>query len=203
VIGSLKGVIAHLESATENAIECIVEVNGVGYRVLLSPGHGAKLGPVGAPVDLAIHTYVREGAITLYGFSDVSERKMFELLLNAHGVGPSLALSILGVHNPTALVHVVSAGDIDALMIVPGVGRKTAQRLIVELGQRFDSIAIHLPDGQLSDSSESLARADVRTALSELGYSTEEIRVALEKTTGDKSVEELLRNALRELAPRP
>jgi holliday junction DNA helicase RuvA len=204
MIGSLKGTIAVLEQAGESTLECIVDVHGVGYRVLLSPGHGADLGPIGAPVSLAVHTYVREGAITLYGFLDIEERKMFEVLLNAHGVGPSLALSILGAHSPSALVDVVASGDVDALMIVPGVGRKTAQRLLVELGQRFEMSANKLPDLRPHEpSTGSLARSELRAALVELGYGSEEIRIALEASKGQGSVEELLRDALRELAPRP
>jgi Holliday junction DNA helicase RuvA len=145
---------------------------------------------------------VREGAITLYGFADADERRAFELLLGAHGVGPSLALAIVAVHGPDRLVEIVAGDDIDALTLVPGVGRKTAMRLLVDLKSRFGELdgtissAVSLLGGTPSPASE------VADALTQLGYGPDEVRAAVRTLPAEGTVEELLRRALRELAPR-
>ncbi len=172
---------------------------------------------------LSIHTHVREGAITLYGFADADERRAFELLLGAHGVGPSLALAIVAVHRPARLVEIVTAGDVDALTLVPGVGRKTAMRLIVDLKARFDQLdgtfetvfadretderspRDHGTDGPAGSGAEDSARsaaAEVSAALLGLGYGADEVRSALRELPEQGSVADLLRSALRQLAPR-
>jgi len=143
---------------------------------------------------------VREGAITLFGFADRAERRMFELLIAAHGIGPALALAILGVHPPEQLAQAVASGDVDALVLVPGVGRKTAQRLIVELAGRLGSLET-LPGSVTATDSTRSARSEVRDALAALGYAPDEVRVALEHLPREGTVEELLRAALLSLAP--
>jgi Holliday junction DNA helicase RuvA len=199
VIGSLRGqLVGH-----PGECEVLVEVGGVGYRLTVSPGTLSSLGAVGSEVQLFVHTHVREDAIVLYGFAHDDERRCFEVLLGAHGVGPSLALAIVSQLSPAALSAALWEEDVDALCAVPGVGRKTAARLLIDLKSRFE-----LPD--LSGSSERLdpdgssARAEVRSALVELGYSPEEIRGALDRIGPGEagSVEDLLRGALRELASR-
>ena len=178
--------------------ELLVDVGGVGYRVLVPTGLLTSVGDIGSTVGLYIHTHVREDAIILYGFSTVNERRCFEALLGAHGVGPSLALSVLSSLHPDSLVRAVVEGDLDLLCSVPGIGRKTAARLVLDLKAKLD-----LPDdfsvvqGAGTPSGE---RAEVRGALQELGYGPDEIRVALEVLPESGSVEELLRRALRELA---
>jgi Holliday junction DNA helicase RuvA len=146
---------------------------------------------------------VREDAIVLYGFVHDDERRCFEVLLGSHGVGPALALAILGALSPASLSTAVLEDDIETLCTVPGVGRKTAARLLIELKSRLD-----LPDlsMDLSGSSRTgtsrTSRAEARAALSELGYGPEEIRGALDGLRDDVGVEEMLRLALRELAGR-
>jgi Holliday junction DNA helicase RuvA len=209
VIGSLRGVLAERLTTGESAADLVVDVGGVGYRILVGSRCAATLGPVGAQVALAVHTHVREGAITLYGFAEPGERRAFELLIGAHGVGPALALAILGTLSPAELAHAVSLDDVDVLMLVPGVGRKTAQRLVVELGQRADELA-GLPPSVAGSAAvlPGVGTAvgtgvgqDVADALAALGYSADEIRLAVSRLTPDGTVEEGLRAALRELAP--
>ncbi|MGH9303167.1 MAG: Holliday junction branch migration protein RuvA [Acidimicrobiales bacterium] len=201
MIGSLRGTVTERRVITETAVELVVDVGGVGYRVTASPRAAEASRGIEGEVVFSIHTHVREGGITLYGFCDAEERRCFELLLSAHGVGPALALSVVAVHRPSVLSRIVIDGEVDSLTLVPGVGRKTAERLIVDLRNRFSDL-----DGPLGDTGTALAprsgaRADVTEALSQLGYGHEEIRGALAVLPVDKDSGELLRLALRELSP--
>ncbi|HMD46517.1 MAG TPA: Holliday junction branch migration protein RuvA [Acidimicrobiales bacterium] len=198
MIGSLRGELG----ARTGPTEVVVDVSGVGYRVAVTTGCASGLGALGDPVFLHVHTHVREDAIVLYGFAHDDERRCFEALLGAHGVGPALALAILSALSPAALSTAVLEDDVDVLCSVPGVGKKTAARLMIDLKSRLE-----LPDLSPSSvptvSGERSARSEARAALAELGYAPEEIRRALEDVPGDAaSVEELLRVALRELAGR-
>src|ERR1700722_9416462 len=138
MIGSLRGVVLDRVARTGQAAEVLLEVGGVGYRVLVPSGSLTQIGPPGSPGFLHVHTHVREDAIVLYGFPSRSERACFEALIGAHGVGPAVALGLLSVHSPAALQRAVLAGDADALMLVPGIGKKTATRLLLELEARLD-----------------------------------------------------------------
>jgi Holliday junction DNA helicase RuvA len=209
VIGALRGTIIERQPAGDTAVELVVDVGGVGYRVTVSPRTAAALDGLGQEASLAVHTHVREGSITLYGFTDPDERRAFELLLSAHGVGPALALSVVAVHRPAELAEIVIAGDTTALCLVPGVGKKTAARLLLDLRARFEQFdgplgAMAVLDGGSPTGSSGRAseRADVSEALAQLGYGQEEIRAALRALPGDGPAEQLLRSALRELAPR-
>jgi Holliday junction DNA helicase, RuvA subunit len=128
MIGSLRGTV--LERTASG--EVLVEVGGVGYRVAVPAGALAALGP-GAAAFLFTHLLVREDALALYGFPDREQRDTFEMLMAASGVGPKLALAVLSVHSPAMLRRAVAEGDLDALTLVPGVGKRTAQRLMIEL----------------------------------------------------------------------
>jgi holliday junction DNA helicase RuvA len=176
-------------------------VGGVGYRVSVTTPTAAAVGGTGSEVFLHVHTHVREDALVLFGFVHDDERRCFEALLGAHGVGPSLALGILSALSPAALSTAVLEEDVDALCTVPGVGRKTAARLLLDLKSRLD-----LPDLSAvttgSEVAPSTARREARAALTELGYGPDEIRRALEGVDEDAGVEEVLRLALRELAAR-
>ena len=197
--------------------EVIIDVGGVGYRVAVTPATAAALSVGGgrAEATLYVHTHVREDAIVLYGFVHDDERRCFEVLLGSHGVGPALALAIMAALSPAALSTAVLEEDLDTLCTVPGVGRKTAARLLIELKSRLD-----LPDLSLSGAggggsgagaggvgrrgvpASRTSRAEARAALSELGYAPDEIRGALDGLRDDVGVEEMLRLALRELASR-
>lgn len=179
--------------------EVLVEVAGVGYRVVVPPGLLAELRP-GAAALLHTHLHVREDALTLYGFGTRDERACFEALLGARGVGPALALAILSVHSPASLRTALLDGDSRALCLVPGVGPKTATRLLLELRER-----LHVPDLDPDDDLggpgvTAAPRAEVREALTQLGYGPDEVRDVLRDLPADGEVGVLLRQALQRLA---
>lgn len=191
MIGSVRGSI--LDRAATG--EVMVEVGGVGYRVLVPVSAMAALEP-GAAAFLFTHLHVRDDAMVLYGFPTREERDTFEILVGSTGVGPKLALAILSVHSPAALRRALLEDDVDALTLVPGVGKRTAQRLLVELKARLD-----LPDFEAAEeAAPPTARGEVRGALAGLGYEPDEIRDVLAQLDGDGPVEDLLRDALKLLA---
>jgi holliday junction DNA helicase RuvA len=193
VIGSVRGTV--LERAATG--EALIEVGGVGYRVLVPVPALAGLEP-GAPTFLFTHLHVRDDAMVLYGFPTRDERDTFEVLIGVTGVGPKLALGILSVHSPAALRRVMVDEDLDALVLVPSVGKRTAQRLMVDLQARLEVPALA---SDLDPHAEApSARADVRQALAGLGYAPDEVREALARLPDDGALEDLLRDALRLLA---
>lgn len=195
MIGRLRGTLAHRSPA-----EVVIDVGGVGYRLSVSPSTIVALGPVGDEVVVHTHLHVREDALVLYGFATAAGRDCFESLLGAHGVGPGLALAILSVHGPEELRTVVLEGDLDALTLVPGVGRKTAARLLLELKSRLD-----VPDGAgfdgavPADDTAGSVKAEVRAALGALGYQPEEVRRAMSDLPSEGDVASLVRSALQSL----
>lgn len=203
MIGSLRGILLDRSAAGE----VLVEVGGVGYRVQVPPPAMATLGELGGPVFLHVHTHVREDALVLYGFPTGDERACFEALIGTHGVGPAVALAILSVHSPIALRRAVAADDIDALTLVPGIGRKTAARLLIELKSRLDTDASDADldlvavtgNGAVADE-QAARRREVKAALVQLGYGADEVRVAVRDLPQDGAVEQLLRLALQTLA---
>jgi Holliday junction DNA helicase RuvA len=138
-----------------------------------------------------VHHHIREDAQTLFGFVDRLERETFETLLSVHGVGPTMAIAVLSTHSPHALVDIVASADLAALTTVPGVGRKTAERIVMELKDK-----LNLPVLDQIDSSTPSVGANVRDALAGLGYSAEEIRESLRGVPVDASAEDALRHAL-------
>jgi Holliday junction DNA helicase RuvA len=200
VIGSLRGVL--LDRSTTG--EILIEVGGIGYRIQAGPATAARLGDIDTEVFVWVHHHLREDASTLYGFASRGERDTFEALLGAHGVGPAMALAILSVHPPANLARILADDDVAGLCLVPGVGKKTAARLLIELKSRLD-----LPQGDPSaalaavggtgDPVPASARADVRDALAGLGYSVDEIAEATRELP-DADPGAMLREALRRLA---
>jgi Holliday junction DNA helicase RuvA len=180
----------------------VVEVGGVGISVQCTPGTLARL-RVGEPARLATSLVVREDSLTLYGFADDDERSLFELLQTASGVGPRLAQAVLAVLPPAEVRLAIAGGDIRALTRVPGIGRKGAERLIVELRDRIGSAAeTGLPGGQPGTVAPVQPwRDQVRQALVGLGWSAREAEEAVEAVAaqaGDGAdVPGLLRSALR------
>ena len=189
MIGMLRGRVAERSSD-----EIILDVAGVGYRVRMTPRALAVVEP-GEETTVHTHLHVREDAMVLYGFETKAERATFELLTAASGVGPKLALAMLAVHDPLALRRALLDDDVDALTLVPGVGKRTAQKLLIELKARFD-----LPDLEVVPDGAPSPRAEVRAALAGLGYEADEVRGVLSTLSDDEPVEELLRRALRQLA---
>lgn len=199
MIGSLRGTL--IDRDPRGGV--VVEANGVGYDVHVTVSTAATLGELGSLVFLRVFTRVREDAITLYGFPTAEEKRCFEALLAAHGVGPSMALALLGMHTPSALRTIVAMEDATALSQVPGIGKKTAARLLVELKAKFDvDLDTELIDiaSPVTVAGVSSARADVAAALNGLGYSGDEIRRVVAALPAEGRTEELLRLALRELA---
>jgi len=205
MIGSLRGTL--LDRGWDSRL--LIEVGGVGYLVQVTPTTAVSIGDLGSEVLLYVHHAVREDAETLYGFATMAERLTFESLIGAHGVGPALGLAILSVHDPDALRRVVASDDVAALCLVPGVGKKTAVRLIVELKSKLDvgDAAVVVPAAAASSNGEG-ARSDVQAALEGLGYGVEEIRSVLAEMSAETAMEpsddadvgELLKDALRRLA---
>ena len=193
MIGRLRGTLAHRSSRGE----VVLDVGGVGYRIAVSPATAAALGNVGDEVVVHTHLHVREDALTLFGFATADGRDCFESLLGAHGVGPGLALAILSTHGPDELRRVVLEGDLDALTLVPGVGRKTAARLLLELKSRLDVPETF--DGAVVGSANGSPRAEVRAALAALGYQPEEVRRAMGELPAHGDVKTLVRTALQTL----
>lgn len=196
MIGSLRGVVL---STSETV--ALVDVNGVGYRVHVTPATMAELTPSGSEVFLHVYHHVREDAHTLFGFLDADGREVFETLLGAHGVGPTLALAILGVHSPSSLRRIVADEDMASMCLVPGVGKKTAQRLMIELASRLGD----LPGGSVAEAEGPIGAGaggvdDVRDALEGLGYSAEEIASVLRRLPDGLDVADALKQALQLLA---
>ena len=189
MIGRLRGTLVHRSAKGE----VMLDVGGVGYRISVSPATSVELGTLGDEVVVHTHLHVREDALTLYGFATADGRDCFESLIGAHGVGPGLALAILSTHGPNDLRRVVMEGDLDSLTLVPGVGRKTAARLLLELKSRLD-----VPEGDPVPATGS-ARAEVREALAALGYQPEEVRRAMGELPAEGDVRTLVRTALQTL----
>ena len=192
MIARLRGTLVHRSARGE----VVLDVGGVGYRISVSPATLAALGGLGGDVVVHTHLHVREDALTLFGFATADARDCFESLLGAHGVGPGLALAILSTHGPDELRRVVYEGDLDALTLVPGVGRKTAARLLLELKSRLE-----LPDGFDAEApaGNGSPRAEVREALAALGYQPDEVRRAMVELPSEGDVKALVRSALQVL----
>lgn len=166
MIAGLRGVLAQ---KSDDAI--LVDVGGVIYRVGTSTNTLAETGPVGESIELMTVLVVREDALTLYGFATAEELRFFEVMIGISGIGPRIACGILSTFKPEALYAAVQTGDVDLLATVPGIGKKTASRMIVELSGK-------LPDAQFVREVV-LQDRDVLDALRSLGYSTSEAQQAL------------------------
>jgi Holliday junction DNA helicase RuvA len=208
MIATLRGTLAERDLSGR----VVIEVAGVGYGVIVTPGAASALGELDAEVFVYVHHHRRDDIEQLFGFVQREERTAFEALLGAHGVGPALALAILGVHDPFTLRQVVLADDVDALCLVPGVGKKTAARLLIELKSRLDvpdldpvvSSAPGTAAGVAGRSDAALlaARSDVRDALAGLGYGPDEVLAVLRELPDSTDTSVLLREALALLAVR-
>lgn len=173
----------------------LLEVDGVGYRLLMSTTSLSALPAEGDEVVVHTHLHVREDELTLYGFESEEERELFERLIAISGVGPKVALAVLSSLQPDALRGAIARDDVALLSSVPGVGRKTAQRLILELKDR-----LALPDlGPNAGVSEPLAAAEARDALLAMGFSPAEAAAALRDAPPGARAEDLLKAALKAL----
>ena len=163
--------IAHLTGVLlADALDRIIlGVGGVGYEVWVPLGTQGRLEPKGHELSVHIHTSVREDAIQLFGFASVDEKRVFERLIAVSGVGPKLGLAILSTLSPNELVMAVNANDIAAMTRVPGVGKKKAQRLILDLKSKFDGVALDAISPAAGLGGQKVE--DLRSALGNLGYS--------------------------------
>src|SRR5277367_2773370 len=193
MIGQLRGKLAEKRP---NSV--LVDVGGVGYLVQVPLSSYAALGELHTEVTLLIHTHVREDALALYGFVSSREKHLFEMLLSASGVGPSLALKILSGMSVEELVPAIRGNDLGRLTKIPGVGRKTAERMVVELKDRLDAISAEVimkPAANSSGGGVSDVAADVTSALINLGYdgrAAEEAVSAGARAAGTANFEKLL-----------
>jgi len=192
VIGSLRGQV--LERDLTGA--ALVEVGGVGYVVNVTERTLAELEP-GASVFLHVHHHVAETVESLYGFLRRDERLTFQSLIKINKVGPSLAMAVLATHTPGSLVDIVAANDAGALSLVPGIGKKTAERLLVDLRGSFSLPSID-PSGAPAEGSSAVGA--VREALIGLGYANDEIHSVLRALPSDADSASLLRDALTTLS---
>lgn len=188
MIGSLRGPVTHI-----GLDHVIVELGGVGYRVLVSPALIGRL-RTGSEASLFIHHLVRDDQQALFGFAKPEELAFFELLMTVTGVGPRLALAITSAHPVTRLQMAIVTDDLDVLTSVSGVGRKTAQRIVLELREKIHAAGIAVGPGGAADS-------DVVAALESLGYTASEARRAAGSVAAiDGGLDERIRAALQELA---
>jgi Holliday junction DNA helicase RuvA len=182
--------------------EIIVDVGGVGYQVLIPLNVFYQLPEIGAPVSLQIHTHVREDALQLFGFSDRAEKQLFLLLISVSGIGPKLAVNILSGIPTEELARALREGDQVRLVATPGVGRKLAERMIVELK---DKLATLSTAGVESAKPEigSQVMLDAVSALVNLGYKRPEAEKTVREVlkNGDRSLENVLKDTLRRLSP--
>lgn len=181
--------------------EVIVDVGGVGYRVHIAPG--TQVGTLGEELTLHTELVVRDDALDLYGFTEAATRTLFATMLSVTGVGPKLALAALGALGADGLRRAVITEDVTALTVVPGVGKKGAQRMILELREKLGALqepaGVPAAAGPAANGHD--VRGEVREALAALGYNPGEVQQALDAlpVDSDDGATELIRRALRSL----
>jgi len=180
----------------------VVDVNGVGYEIEAPMSTFFRLPDVGAEVLLRTHVVVREDQQTLFGFHSEEERRLFRNLIKVSGVGAKLALTILSGISVDGFVQCVQAEDKAALVRLPGIGRKTAERLILDMRDRIDASSAATSIGAAGGGESSSSRVDAVNALVTLGYKPAEVQKMLDRVDTDgKNTEEILRSVLRAAAP--
>jgi Holliday junction DNA helicase RuvA len=197
-------VIAHLRGRifSKQPSRIIIEVNGVGYDVSVPLSTFYGLGEPGADINLRIHTHVREDALLLYGFATPLEQELFERLIGVGGIGPKVALAVLSGIEPMELVRAIERGDLARLTAIPGVGKKTSERIVLELKDRLPRPTV-AEDAAAGGAPAPVMRDDVLSALINLGYHRPLAEKAVDaalKATPDGTFERTLKQALRELA---
>ncbi|MBB5065089.1 Holliday junction branch migration protein RuvA [Granulicella mallensis] len=184
-------------SKASNAI--IVDCNGVGYELAISITTFTELGAEGAEVKLHVHTHVREDALALFGFAELTEKRLFEKLLTISGIGPKLAITVLSGISAERLVGAIRAGDHATLTKIPGIGKKTAERVVLELKDKLDDMVGSTPETGARFSLGTVAD-DVLSALVNLGYARPVAQKAVETAAKDAAVagdfEQLFRAAM-------
>lgn len=194
MIGRLTGVLLE-----KNPPSLLLEVQGVGYEVDAPMSTFYSLPDLQMELSLFTHLLVREDAHLLYGFATRTERALFRALLKVNGVGAKVALAILSGMNADEFLSCIATKDLDALVRVPGIGKKTAERLLVELQDKVEVLDIGgLPQGTRPKTNDQNARSQAEEALAALGYKPAEASRLLDKhATEDQTVEQMIRSALR------
>jgi Holliday junction DNA helicase RuvA len=198
--------IAHLAGTIlrKGPNEVVVDVGGVGYRVQIPVSTFFRLGDEGSAVRLLIHTHVREDVLALFGFLSPSEQDLFERLIAVAGVGPKLAVNILSGIEVEELIEALRAGDIPRLTRIPGVGKKTAERLVVELKDKMQALALPASTAGAPQRPAGSMKEDLLSALANLGYTRADAERSVERALreGEAPFEDLLRRTLRILSGR-
>ncbi len=205
--------IAHLSGTllSKQATSAIVDVGGVGYEVAIPLSTFYELGEAGEPVQLRIYTHVREDAIQLFGFKTIRERELFLQLISVNGVGPGLAIKLLSGMNADEMIASIRTNNLVRLVAIPGVGRKTAERLVVDLRDKIAALSSPALEEEFAAkaattggvTSEDAIRNDAISALANLGYQRSAAEKAVKSAIdegGELSVEVILRRSLRSLA---
>ena len=182
--------------------EILIEVHGIGYTISIPLSTYEKLGDLGSSVSLLTHFHVREDAMLLFGFSTEEERRLFKLLISVSGIGPKIAQSTLSGMNVEELKSHIVGGNVNALMAIPGVGRKTAERLIVELRDKAGKTLTESEPISVIGTANAAMRIEALQALTSLGYNQQiaekAIRLVVKEAEGSTiSLEELIKRALR------
>jgi Holliday junction DNA helicase RuvA len=199
-------VIAHLTGILleKTVPRLVLDVGGVGYDLQVPLSTFYAVGEPGARVALRVHTHVREDAIQLFGFVTPLELALFDRLIGVNGIGPKVALAVLSGIEPGDLVRAIKSTDLARLTKIPGVGRKTAERLVLELKDRLPQAALDAASGSGAvPEDETGPRADVLSALSNLGYQRASVEKTVDRVLGkspDMTFEPLLRETLRALS---
>ena len=203
--------IAHLSGTllSKQATSVILDVSGVGYEVSIPLSTFYELEDAGSTVQLRIYTHVREDALQLYGFKTARERELFLRLISVSGIGPKLGITLLSGMSADEMISSIRTNNLAKLTLIPGVGRKTAERLVMELRDKVASLSAEVEEelGTKTDAAtvptEDSMRADALSALLNLGYqrnAAEKAVTAAMSGTPDVSVESILRSSLRKLA---
>ncbi len=197
MIAALSGVVLE-----RNVTDVVIDVHGVGYRVVLSLLALSRLPEVGQPVSLRVRTVVREDAFDLYGFISRAEEELFLLLTSVSHVGPKMAVSVLSGLEVEALTQAIAKGDVARLTKIHGVGKKTAERLVLELKDKMKLVSVS-PEGRAKAASKTPATSDLVSALVNLGYKEAQAesaaQLATERAGAEASFEALFREALKSL----
>ncbi len=197
MIAQLTGILAH-----KSPDYIILDVNGVGYRIQIPFSTYYALPEAGVTVSLSIYTSVREDAINLYGFRTVAEKELFQLLISVSGIGPKLGNIILSNIEASDLSAALLRGDLARLSAIPGIGKKTAERLVLELREKLKKLG-HYPDKEEASplSGREETRDDVASALVNLGYKEAAVHKVLDELviTAADTVETMLKQALKKL----
>ena len=200
--------IAHLRGRISEKYpnRIVVDVNGVGYDVAVPLSTFYGLGEPGGDIALRIHTHVREDALALYGFATALEQNLFERLIGISGIGPKLALAVMSGIEPLDLVRAIERGDLARLTAIPGVGKKTAERIVLELKDRLPRAPAAAGPTDSGEREAPALRDDLLSALINLGYhrplAEKAVETALKALGFDSGFERTLKQALRELVAR-